>query len=119
MDSEGRGTGKLTKEGKTGICTGHDKLREMKTVLEKKSSSEPIVTVYVGDSNTDLPCLLHVDIGIIIGEGKSVIETCNRVGIKVHKTLPREAIRPREKEAEVILYHHHDWTEVVNSILLD
>src|SRR5277367_4768633 len=109
MDDEGKGTGKMTKEGKMGICTGHDKLREMKTVLEKKSSSELIVTVYVGDSNTDLPCLLHADIGIIIGEGKSVIETCNRVGIKVQRAVPRQAIKPKEKEAELILYHCDDW----------
>jgi|SRR5271170_3837024 len=119
MDSEGNGTGKLSKEGEMGICTGHDKLREMKTVLKKKSSSESVVTVYVGDSNTDLPCLLHADIGIIIGEGKSVIETCNRVGIKVHRDLSRRAIKPKEEKTELILYHYDDWTAIVNSMLLD
>jgi thiamine phosphate phosphatase / amino-HMP aminohydrolase len=119
MDDEGKGTGKMTKEGKMGICTGHDKLREMKTVLEKKPSSESVVTVYVGDSNTDLPCLLHADIGIIIGEGKSVIETCNRVGIKVHRELSSQAIKPKKEKAEPILYHYDDWTAILNSNLLD
>ena len=119
MDSEGKGTGKLSKEGETGICTGHDKLREMKNVLEKKASFESVVTVYVGDSNTDLPCLLHADIGIIIGEGKSVIETCNRVGIKVNRELSIGAIKPKEEMAEPILYHYDDWTAIVNSSLFD
>jgi len=119
MDPEGKGTGKLTKEGKTGICTGQDKLREMKNILEKKSFSEPIVTVYVGDSNTDLPCLLHADIGIIIGDGKSLIETCNRIGIEIHRTIPRQALKPKEKDGHLILYHHDGWVAIVNSILLD
>ena len=119
MDAEGKGTGKMTEEGKMGICIGHDKLREMKTMLEKKPASESIVTVYVGDSNTDLPCLLHADIGIIIGEGKSVIETCNRVGIKVNRELSMQAIKPREGKAEPILYHYDDWTAIVNSSLFD
>jgi phosphoserine phosphatase len=119
MDSEGKGTGKLTKEGKTGICTGHDKLREMKTVLQHNSSSESIVTAYIGDSNTDLPCLLYADIGIIIGDGKSVIETCNRVGITVRQNLSSGGIKRKDETTGLILYHYYDWNGILDSGLLD
>jgi soluble P-type ATPase len=111
----------LSKAEEEGICTGPDKLREMKNLIDKYEKPEDIVTVYIGDSNTDLPCLLHADIGIIIGDGKSVIETCNRVGIKVESGGPlREVlVAARLKNKELILYHFHDWNSIIDSGILE
>jgi phosphoserine phosphatase len=121
MDSEGKGTGMLSKAEEDGICTGPDKLREMKNLIDKYAKPDDVVTVYIGDSNTDLPCLLHADIGIIIGDGKSVIETCKRVGIKVESGGSlREVLTTRRTEnKELILYHFHDWNSIIESGILE
>src|SRR6202035_5020216 len=120
MDSEGNGTGMLSKGEGDGICTGHDKLKEMKTLISKNAKPEDVVTVYIGDSNTDLPCLLHADIGIIIGDGKSIIETCKRVGVNVESGVSlREVLTTaRAENKELLLYHFHDWNSIINSGIL-
>lgn len=118
---DGRGTGMLSKSGDEGICTGQDKLREMRKVMKQKGISEDDITVYIGDSNTDLPCLLYADIGIIIGEGKSVIETCNRVGVEVESggliLMKETGIMNNEKELK--LYHFDGWNSISKSGILD
>ena len=121
MDSEGNGTGMLSKSSEDGIRTGPDKLREMERIMKNHSSSEAIVTVYVGDSNTDLPCLLHVDIGIIIGEGTSILETCQRVGINVEfEPSLREIVRTGKRKGDRLrLYHFKRWWDVIASGLLE
>jgi hypothetical protein len=113
MDSSGLGTGKLTKSYEEGIRTGADKLREMKLVLGDSQS----ITVYIGDSNTDLPCLLHADIGIIIGSGKSLIETCHRVGIVVEHGFSFKNTTWRK--GILTLYHFNDWYGIIESGLLE
>ena len=117
----GKGTGMLTKSDSEGICTGPDKLREMKKVIEKDGISEDVITVYIGDSNTDLPCLLYADIGIIIGEGKSIVETCRRVGIQVDKgnQINLNGVRKRADVKERKLYHFQGWHEINKSGLIE
>ncbi|KAL9937161.1 hypothetical protein V8E36_003570 [Tilletia maclaganii] len=75
---DGRGAGTLTKSitvqnddsddthGRrlTGIRTGKHKLEVLRSL---SLSSEDTITIYIGDSSTDLPCLLHAHIGILIG----------------------------------------------------
>src|SRR5436190_14702534 len=120
MDAEGKGTGIITKEDNSGIFTGYDKLREMKKVIEQYAISDPYITVYVGDSNTDLPCLLYADIGIVIGNGTNLIETCNRVGINVEHDRSLPEIGQKEPGKGVIsLYHFDDWHGIISSGLLD
>lgn len=121
MDSQGKGTGNLTKRGDDGIRTGPDKLREMKKAMQKNGHSKNIITVYVGDSNTDLPCLLFADVGIIIGDGGSLIDTCKRVGIEVISgaSLRQILYTPNERRDEKRLYHFHDWHAIAASGLID
>jgi soluble P-type ATPase len=117
MDSAGNGTGKITKSNEEGIRTGLDKLREMKRGLENVSDS---VTVYIGNSNTDLPCMLDADIGIIIGDNGSLIETCRRVGIVVkYGATLKDVAQNGRKETDLILYQFSDWHAVIESGLLD
>lgn len=72
------GTGKMSKSGTSGVRTGLDKLREMSRVLSKTG---PQLTVYAGDSNTDLPCLLFASVGLILGDNKSLQSTLERLGL--------------------------------------
>jgi hypothetical protein len=122
MDSEGKGTGIISKQDESGICTGHDKLRDMKRCVENHGSLEPILTMYVGDSNTDLPCLLHADIGIIMGNNSSLAETCRRVGITIVRGSPLtpDSLQTRRPDPrDRVLYQYDDWNAVVHSGLFD
>jgi thiamine phosphate phosphatase / amino-HMP aminohydrolase len=120
MDSEGKGTGRITKDVESGICMGRDKLREMKKVTENNPTSDRVVTVYIGDSNTDLPCLLHADIGIVMGDSASLIETCKRVGIKLnHGSLTREMEKRRDDLKDIALHQFRDWHAIIESGLFD
>lgn len=117
----GKGTGKLTKAEEQGIRTGADKLREMQKVITKNRVKEEVVTVYIGDSNTDLPCLLEADIGIIIGDGKSIIETCRRVGINVEdgEQIELKGVTKEKDEKKRKLYHFKGWDAISKSGLID
>ncbi|KAE8224960.1 hypothetical protein CF326_g7945 [Tilletia indica] len=64
---------------RAGIRTGKHKL----DVFQALSASSTAITVYVGDSSTDLPCLLHVHIGILIGNKESMLNKLDGLGIEV------------------------------------
>jgi thiamine phosphate phosphatase / amino-HMP aminohydrolase len=119
MDPEGKGTGLISKGDESGMCTGYDKLREMKKVIAEHSSSHPFTTVYVGDSDTDLPCLLYADIGIVMGDGASVIETCNRVGIQLRSHPLLGEMHPKREKQGVTLYRLDNWHGIAQSRLLE
>lgn len=73
--------------------TSDDKVDQMKLCLEDRTSNEDIspLVVYVGDSATDLECLLAADIGICIRDEpmgssqRDLSDICERVGIPVEK----------------------------------
>jgi hydroxymethylpyrimidine pyrophosphatase-like HAD family hydrolase len=120
MDSEGKGTGTISIGCDTGICTGYDKLREMKKVMAETAISDSFIMVYIGDSITDLPCLLHANIGIIMGNSPGLIETCKRVGINVESGQSlRKIDRERQKREVISLYHFNDWYGIISSGLLE
>ena len=72
------------------ILTAADKLRAMTDVVgtDHPDHSRPLI-LYVGDSTTDLECLLHADVGICLSgepaamtrEQRKLTETLNRAGI--------------------------------------
>lgn len=76
---------------KNEVCTGNidkrfvsafDKEIELREIIQ--SANEKCgVTIYIGDSYTDLLALLEVDIGIIIGDSKSIIKVCSDFGIHI------------------------------------
>ncbi|KAL7274566.1 hypothetical protein RUND412_002539 [Rhizina undulata] len=59
-----------------GVWTADDKLRIMKQLV---AADEEGLRVYVGDSSTDLLCLLEADVGVVFG-GK-LDKVCGRLGI--------------------------------------
>lgn len=117
MDSDGKGTGKIKRDD-GGICTGYDKLREMKKLIAECATPHSFIMVYVGDSIIDLPCLVHADIGIIMGSGSSLIEICERVGVNVESGQLLRKIDPQEKGV-TSLYHFNDWYGIISSGLLE
>lgn len=72
-----------------GIWTGWDKLRVMKDMIvrenEKSAAGTAALVVYVGDSTTDLLCLLEADVGIIFGTKLDAV--CERLGIGIKNGL--------------------------------
>lgn len=70
-----------------GIWTGWDKLRVMKDIIkdnQKDFEGEGFV-VYVGDSTTDLLCLLEADVGIIFD--RKLDSVCKRLGLEIKEGL--------------------------------
>ncbi|KAL9578884.1 MAG: hypothetical protein Q9212_005431 [Teloschistes hypoglaucus] len=86
FEEDGRG-------GKGGIWTARDKRRVMMEMLfrpeQDRAECNKSMTVYVGDSSTDLECLLAADFGICMredgemsGEQRALEETLQRIGIE-------------------------------------
>ncbi|KAK4937094.1 hypothetical protein LTR28_009947 [Elasticomyces elasticus] len=93
--------GQLSKNGRGGIRTSADKLERLRSIqrptdsaksperfAKREAESAPSI-VYVGDSATDLECLLAADVGICIrdepmGIGqKELAATLDRLGVAV------------------------------------
>ncbi|KAL8638738.1 MAG: hypothetical protein Q9228_004137 [Teloschistes exilis] len=76
--------------GKGGIWTARDKRRVMEMLLRReqgRADRDGSMAVYVGDSPTDLECLLAADVGICMreegemsGEQRALEETLQRIG---------------------------------------
>jgi len=85
--STGLTTGQMTREpvlgGNVGIWTAAHKEKMMEHLVKKRrvAAGEETLTVYVGDSSTDLLCLLGADVGFVVGDGLD--GTCARIGVKL------------------------------------
>ena len=75
---------------KNGISTGDmdkafvsafDKEVRLQNIIDNTKGSG--ITIYIGDSFTDLLALLKADVGIIIGESKSMTKVCSDFGVHV------------------------------------
>ena len=95
-----------------GVCTGHvTKSNGISTAIDKLDILKGYKNVvYIGDSMTDLPCLLHADIGIIIGTNKSLKERCEKYEIEV---------RPIDQFNGKGLYRAITWREIDQAIPRD
>ena len=76
-----------------GIWTAEDKLDVMTELLNNTPQHTNAVTIYMGDSPLDLLCLLKADMGIIVGRGKELVETCNRLGLLVEEGRDGPSVR--------------------------
>ncbi|KDN51982.1 hypothetical protein K437DRAFT_44668 [Tilletiaria anomala UBC 951] len=117
------GTGKLTKSkdasstpGRSGIRVASDKQREMRRIRTQMDRAGKQICVYAGDSNTDLACLLEVDVGLIFGEAESLLATLERIGLGNCVNTPEEWLKrggklgKRDLHArEKVLVHVRNW----------
>lgn len=126
LDTDGLGTGKLTKSTSEGaIRTAHDKLRVLRA---HQSSSE--VSVYLGDSTTDLPCMLAAQYGLIVKpqaefEGASISKVIAQTKPPIRKlyrdaqefveSFTRDDAEAR-KEGEGLLIRVDDWTQALEVV---
>ena len=71
------------------LCSAQDKLDAFKSMLERweglEGNERDTITIYVGDSTTDLGCLCHASVGIFMGDCSSkdngMIEILNRLHV--------------------------------------
>jgi hypothetical protein len=126
----GIGTGRLTKsndagasEGRYGIRIAQHKVREMKRILAAKERGE-VLTVFAGDSGTDFAALLEADVGLILGENKSLRDTLTRLGLDSHLSKSveewKERRRTSKEPSKPDLVFVGDWfkgTEVIEALL--
>ena len=89
------------------LRTSDDKLRQVLRIRERDSGGESTTrTVYVGDSATDLECLVAADVGVVVrdedlgGGQREFKETCHRIGIKVRRLTEWSAFDERRGEGE-------------------
>lgn len=87
VGEDGRTTGQLDRwfGDQGGVWTAGDKLKVMRDIIHKSGAGEEALVVYVGDSATDLLCLLEADVGVVFG--RRLDGVCGRVGIPVKDGL--------------------------------
>ena len=116
------------------ILTATDKLNVMRHIVSEyqtaHSQSEP-ATVYMGDSSTDLACLIEADVGICIwdrdieGEQKQLKETVDRLRVDVNPISKCSTDKQRDKKTyqsdypkQKALWSARDFQEVLQSGIL-
>lgn len=99
------------------IRTSSDKVKILKALAPK----EQCESIYVGDSATDLECLLAADIGICVrddpmGSGqKALADTCDRLSIGVLRLAElqkRQTTNQETKNSDKTLYFIKDFSEL-------
>lgn len=113
-------------EFKNGICTGSmDKKflsafdKEVQLVkIVQNTDKECGVSIYIGDSFTDLLALLEADIGLVIGDSNTLHNVCNNFGIHVVPLRYWNYARLSEKNAESqpVLFSVKSWVEIKNFV---
>ncbi|KFX96771.1 hypothetical protein V490_03151 [Pseudogymnoascus sp. VKM F-3557] len=112
---------------RTHLLTTADKLLAQRIIIDRfdlgMDSPEPL-TVYIGDSPTDLSPLLNADIGIIMnhtpsppGAPSELVDKCGYRVIPVSQY--KELYCERENERVAILLSANDFTEIMESGVLD
>ncbi|KAI3985496.1 hypothetical protein MKX01_033810 [Papaver californicum] len=78
--ADGFFTGEITRQAHQSVT---DKLKYFKDMVQDNESEHGVRsrTVFIGDSVSDLLCLLTADIGIVIDSNKSLIKVGNHFGI--------------------------------------
>ncbi len=103
-----------------GIWTAHDKEKVVEEALE--TASEQHSSIYVGDSSSDLPCLLLADVGICIkdeklgSEQRSLREALTKLDIPRHWIGEYDSTRIDACARN--LWWARDFHDIYNSALL-
>lgn len=101
------------------VATSDAKLASMKTLLQswsERGSSDVSRPVYIGDSGTDIECLMEPGvIGVVMSEDRksSLMETMKRVGIDVVPIGEYEESKSKER----MVYLARDFGEITRSHL--
>ncbi|KAG9307763.1 hypothetical protein G9A89_023328 [Geosiphon pyriformis] len=109
-------TGKLERK----VLSALDKLEIFKSLTVPPGK----LSVYVGDSENDLPCILAADIGIIMGNNVSLMRTCKKYGIEIIDGLSGKQLIQVSEDKNALgsskkLYRVQDWLEIKKSGILE
>ncbi|KAK5011470.1 hypothetical protein LTR28_002328 [Elasticomyces elasticus] len=128
LDEPEGSNGQLSKNGRGGIRTSADKLERLRFIQRPTDSakspelcaeSAPSI-VYVGDSATDLECILAADVGICIrdepmGTGqKELAATFDRLGVAV---LHINECQATNTSATPLVWWARDLQEIANQLV--
>ncbi|KAF9174534.1 hypothetical protein BGX21_000893 [Mortierella sp. AD011] len=90
------GASKHLSSGKVTVhcLTGTDKLHAFQAIQRGYAAEHDVLPTdvkwaYLGDSSTDLGCLVEADVGIIVGKSKSLMTECEQSGIQVIDIVQR------------------------------
>lgn len=89
-------------------------LHEFRRSTDDKGRS---LLMYVGDSATDLGCLLNADFGIVVQDDpmasgqQELAETCQRIGVSIYPIA--EALNQPGNDCETKLWSIRDFSEIV------
>ncbi|KAJ7560348.1 hypothetical protein O6H91_04G125600 [Diphasiastrum complanatum] len=120
---EGKSNGKIVKCIQTAI----DKQRVFQKIINDKHESlsaasdeeKQFLSIYIGDSITDLLCLLKADVGIVIGQNESLRRFALAFGIillPLYEGLlqkePTSQSKYKGRSGEGVIYTVSDWHEI-------
>jgi 2-hydroxy-3-keto-5-methylthiopentenyl-1-phosphate phosphatase len=119
-DENGILKGPMLQDGNDGelMTTSDAKLSAMKELLTSLGGSKANEVVYIGDSGTDIECLLEDGVtGIIISDdgNSSLLQTMKRIGVGIS---PIDKNYQKEKEAKGVVYLMRDFSEIIRSSFL-
>ncbi|KAF9103699.1 hypothetical protein BGX27_010472 [Mortierella sp. AM989] len=83
---------------KVRCLTGTDKLHafqriQREYIAKHKIQHADVKWAYLGDSSTDLGCLVEADVGIIVGKSKSLMTECEQSKIRVIDVVEQEQLQ--------------------------
>ncbi|KAL8814450.1 MAG: hypothetical protein Q9191_008551, partial [Dirinaria sp. TL-2023a] len=112
-------------EEEKGIFTSGDKLRVMNSLTSHHEEEERRRVVYIGDSATDLGCLLNADIGIVIlssssssssdSSSEEISTVLKRLGIPLLQIREFSGRNYNAEEKEKTLWCARDFDEILES----
>lgn len=113
LQAQDGSSGSLTRPNKLAVRTSLDKLQSYARSLDQ-------IHVYVGDSVTDLDCLLAADVGICIHDQndlsstqQQLSDTLTRVNIvATHVSDHRHVVEKDDMPAEAKLWYAHDFGQI-------
>ncbi|CAG8498424.1 3641_t:CDS:2 [Dentiscutata heterogama] len=114
FDDTNHTTGKV----KRSVLSALDKL----SIYSKLEIPRGTISVYIGDSDTDLPCLLEANVGIIMGSKNTLSKYCAKFGIEIVEGLvgkinTNDLINTKKRHYK--LFRVQSWKEISDSGLLD
>jgi thiamine phosphate phosphatase / amino-HMP aminohydrolase len=86
------------------VVSAADKLRHFNTHRSKTGR-----TAYIGDSVSDLLAILEADIGILIGENRTMLQTIERFSIPTRRIGHQS---PRNGVSRGVVWHVRSWEDV-------
>lgn len=101
------------------VRTSDHKVKLLQKFCAREGSEHDMISIYVGDSTTDLDCLLEADVGFCVhdepmGSGqRELAETCQRIGIDI---LPSSRFTGQSIPRSKTLWFVKDFNTIVECL---